>query len=142
LRIVHVHPGTIVSYAGVGISACPFICPRLPCRCTYPPAVSANLPHPQGAANSLEYRLFLSHKGTTVSPWHDIPLYAGSGLVNFVCEIPKETAAKMEVATVRLAASPSQPGERKTRSSANLRQLLEVARGCLCQFDGPHPLAA
>jgi len=25
---------------------------------------------------------------------------AGDGLVNFVCEIPKETSAKMEVATV------------------------------------------
>jgi inorganic pyrophosphatase len=34
-----------------------------------------------------------------VSPWHDIPLKAGDGLYNFICEIPKETSAKMEVAT-------------------------------------------
>ena len=35
-----------------------------------------------------------------MSPWHDLPLYNEDGTVNFVCEIPKETAAKMEVATV------------------------------------------
>ncbi len=39
--------------------------------------------------------------GRDISPWHDIPLYLDSGLVSFVCEIPKETSAKMEVATVR-----------------------------------------
>ena len=39
--------------------------------------------------------------GRNISPWHDIPLYLDSGLVNFVCEIPKESSAKMEVATVR-----------------------------------------
>lgn len=37
----------------------------------------------------------------TVSPWHEIPLFAGDGNVHYICEIPKETAAKMEVATVR-----------------------------------------
>jgi len=40
--------------------------------------------------------------GATVSPWHDIPLYLGSGAVSFVCEIPRESCAKFEVATVRL----------------------------------------
>ena len=36
-----------------------------------------------------------------VSPWHDIPLFCGdSGYLNYVCEIPKETRAKMEAATV------------------------------------------
>ena len=34
-----------------------------------------------------------------ISPWHEIPLYAGEGNLNFICEIPKETSAKMEVAT-------------------------------------------
>ncbi|CAI7834584.1 unnamed protein product [Closterium sp. NIES-53] len=34
-----------------------------------------------------------------LSPWHDIPLRAGDGLFNFICEIPKDTSAKMEVAT-------------------------------------------
>lgn len=38
--------------------------------------------------------------GSTLSPWHDLPLYNEDGSVNFVCEIPKETSAKMEVATV------------------------------------------
>ena len=37
--------------------------------------------------------------GAPISPWHDIPLDAGDGLLNFICEIPKETSAKMEVAT-------------------------------------------
>ncbi len=39
--------------------------------------------------------------GADISPWHDIPLQGKDGTYNFVCEIPKETAAKMEVATVR-----------------------------------------
>jgi inorganic pyrophosphatase len=34
-----------------------------------------------------------------VSPWHDVPLKNADGSVNFICEIPKETKAKMEVAT-------------------------------------------
>jgi len=34
-----------------------------------------------------------------VSPWHDIPLHLGDGVFNFVVEIPKESSAKMEVAT-------------------------------------------
>jgi hypothetical protein len=38
--------------------------------------------------------------GADISPWHDIPLQGKDGTYNFVCEIPKETAAKMEVATV------------------------------------------
>ncbi|PRW33953.1 inorganic pyrophosphatase isoform A [Chlorella sorokiniana] len=55
----------------------------------------------QGAADSMDFRIFFKQAkdGAVVSPWHDIPLYAGDGLVNFVCEIPKESAAKMEVAT-------------------------------------------
>ena len=36
-----------------------------------------------------------------MSAWHDVPLEAGPGAYNFICEIPKESAAKMEVATVR-----------------------------------------
>jgi hypothetical protein len=46
----------------------------------------------------------------TVSPWHEIPLFASDGLLHYVCEIPKETSAKMEVATVGhscCAAAPS-----------------------------------
>ncbi len=40
----------------------------------------------------------------TVSPWHEIPLFAEDGLLHYICEIPKETSAKMEVATVSPAA--------------------------------------
>ena len=35
-----------------------------------------------------------------MSPWHDVSLRNTDGTVNFVCEIPKDTKAKMEVATV------------------------------------------
>jgi len=36
---------------------------------------------------------------TPLSPWHDLPLYPSSpsGLVNFVCEIPRGVTAKLEV---------------------------------------------
>jgi len=38
---------------------------------------------------------------TPISPWHDLPLYtasgASSGVVNFMCEIPKGVTAKLEV---------------------------------------------
>lgn len=37
-----------------------------------------------------------------ISCWHEIPLWAGEGELHFICEIPKETSAKMEVATVSL----------------------------------------
>ncbi|GMH35540.1 hypothetical protein BSKO_03408 [Bryopsis sp. KO-2023] len=54
----------------------------------------------KGDENTTDYRIFFNDKsGTTVSPWHDIPLFTEAGLLNFVCEIPKETSAKMEVAT-------------------------------------------
>ena len=43
-----------------------------------------------------------SHKANPVSPWHNIPLHAGKGLYNFVAEIPKNSSAKFEVATVRI----------------------------------------
>ena len=43
----------------------------------------------------------MQHEGKDVSAWHDIPLQNDDGSFNFVCEIPKETSAKMEVATVR-----------------------------------------
>lgn len=53
----------------------------------------------QGQAETLEYRIFLQEKGQNISTWHDIPLYGENGTLNFICEIPKESAAKMEVAT-------------------------------------------
>ena len=44
----------------------------------------------------------MQHEGKDISAWHDVPLQNEDGSFNFVCEIPKETAAKMEVATVSL----------------------------------------
>lgn len=38
--------------------------------------------------------------GQAVSAWHDVPLHNEDGTLNFICEIPKNTSAKMEVATV------------------------------------------
>ena len=55
----------------------------------------------QGAADTKEYRQIVQHDGKDISAWHDIPLQNDDGSFNFVCEIPKETSAKMEVATVR-----------------------------------------
>ena len=65
---------------------------------------------PRGHSPAMSYEAGLSHTcpgrgkltgaGQDVSPWHDVPLEAGAGTYNFICEIPKETSAKMEVATV------------------------------------------
>ncbi|KAL5704203.1 inorganic diphosphatase [Ranunculus cassubicifolius] len=53
-----------------------------------------------GQPESLDYRVFFQDdSGKKVSPWHDIPLKSGDGVFNFIVEIPKETSAKMEVAT-------------------------------------------
>jgi len=54
---------------------------------------------PKGDNTTTDFRIFFESEGKTVSPWHDIPLYNDDGTVNFICEIPKETSAKMEVAT-------------------------------------------
>ena len=69
----------------------------------------------------MDYRIFFKETDKTISPWHDIPLSAGGNLYNFVCEIPKETDAKMECATVRPSISilyttyPHRPWEPGTR---------------------------
>lgn len=53
-----------------------------------------------GTSNSTDFRIFFSDKqGKQISPWHDVPLYTKDGHLSFVCEIPRETAAKMECAT-------------------------------------------
>jgi hypothetical protein len=54
----------------------------------------------QGDSDTFDYRVFVEKKGKKVSVWHDIPLFAESGNLNFVVEIPKESSAKMEAATV------------------------------------------
>ena len=55
--------------------------------------------------------------GQKVSPWHDVSLHNPDGTLNFVCEIPKDTMAKMEVATVRSAAFLSPPSSALGRLS-------------------------
>ena len=51
--------------------------------------------------------MFLKSGDTVVSPWHDVPLHADAakGLLNFICEIPKNTKAK---ARARAAARDAQ----------------------------------
>ncbi len=41
--------------------------------------------------------MFLKSGDTVVSPWHDVPMHAdvGAGTLNFICEIPKNTKAKV-----------------------------------------------
>ncbi|KAK4491174.1 hypothetical protein RD792_001905 [Penstemon davidsonii] len=59
----------------------------------------------EGQPETLDYRVFfLDNSGkklmdVQISPWHDIPLQLGDGVFNFIVEIPKESSAKMEVAT-------------------------------------------
>ncbi|KAL8170262.1 hypothetical protein V2J09_022066 [Rumex salicifolius] len=54
----------------------------------------------EGQPETLDYRVFfLDNSGKKISPWHDIPLKLSDGIFNFVVEIPKESSAKMEVAT-------------------------------------------
>lgn len=63
--------------------------------------------------------------GKSVSAWHDIPLWAEDGLLNFICEIPKESSAKMEVATVRVFASAAH-----TAFACNLHNTTKVSFAC------------
>lgn len=67
------------------------------CRAIYNPQVQVK---EEGQPETLDYRVFfLDGSGQKVSPWHDIPLHLGDGSFSFVVEIPKESRAKMEVAT-------------------------------------------
>ncbi|XP_022972501.1 soluble inorganic pyrophosphatase 6, chloroplastic-like [Cucurbita maxima] len=70
------------------------------CKALYIPEVKTK---EQGQPETLDYRVFFTDQsGKKVSPWHDIPLHLGDGVFNFIVEIPKETSAKMEVATDEL----------------------------------------
>ncbi|KAL1215413.1 Soluble inorganic pyrophosphatase 6 [Cardamine amara subsp. amara] len=67
------------------------------CNAIYNPQVQTI---DQGQSETLDYRVFLQDgSGKKVSPWHDIPLHLGDGVFHFIVEIPKESSAKMEVAT-------------------------------------------
>lgn len=61
--------------------------------------IAAYVTEEKGAKDTLEYRIHFKQNGKHISCWHEIPLFAPSGNLHFICEIPKETSAKMEVAT-------------------------------------------
>jgi len=64
------------------------------------PALSGLRRITKGSRPSKEFRLFYENaEGSTISPWHDIPLQNEDGSLNMVVEIPKFTRAKMEIAT-------------------------------------------
>jgi|AntAceMinimDraft_5_1070358.scaffolds.fasta_scaffold25703_1 hypothetical protein len=52
-----------------------------------------------GAPHTLAYRVTFTHGSKTISPWHDIPYRASAMTYHMMCEIPKWTRAKFEVAT-------------------------------------------
>ncbi|KAK8961757.1 hypothetical protein KSP40_PGU020931 [Platanthera guangdongensis] len=72
-------------------------CRPFACTALYKPDFSVK---EEGTKETLDYRVFfIDSSGKKVSPWHDIPLSLGDGVFNFVVEIPKNSSAKMEVAT-------------------------------------------
>ena len=62
-----------------------------------------------GAANTLEHRVYIEKDGVPISPFHDIPLYANDQqtVLNMIVEIPRWTNAKLEVCYLSLAPSRS-----------------------------------
>ncbi|EHK42370.1 hypothetical protein TRIATDRAFT_34697 [Trichoderma atroviride IMI 206040] len=52
-----------------------------------------------GVPNTLQYRIFVTRNGTSISPFHDIPLYHDSqeAVLNMVVEIPRWTNSKLEI---------------------------------------------
>lgn len=78
---------------------------------------------PRLQGNEMEWRMFFRDGDKRISPWHDIPLKASGGAYNFVCEIPKESSAKMECAIVRH----SQPGAKCSRACNGIQLTLVAA---------------
>lgn len=69
-------------------------------KCSKPNSVSiANL---QGIPETWGFEGFITADNFTVSPWHNVPLIAGTGLHSFIVEMPKDSSAKFEVQTVRM----------------------------------------
>eukprot|EP01095_Lingulamoeba_sp_RSL-Kostka_P002652 TRINITY_DN13566_c0_g1_i1.p1 TRINITY_DN13566_c0_g1~~TRINITY_DN13566_c0_g1_i1.p1 ORF type:complete len:402 (-),score=182.81 TRINITY_DN13566_c0_g1_i1:97-1302(-) len=54
-----------------------------------------------GNMNDQSYRVYYEKDGQVISPFHDIPLFADkdNNVFNMVCEIPRNTNAKMEINT-------------------------------------------
>ena len=76
-------------------------------------------PRTLGGKYTFKYRIYAC-TGKDVSPvsyWHDIPLSSKNGTYNFVCEIPMNTRAKMEV----VLDEPMNPIKQDVDKSGNLR---------------------
>ena len=56
----------------------------------------------QGIPETWGFEGFITADNFTVSPWHNVPLIAGTGLHSFIVEMPKDSSAKFEVQTVRM----------------------------------------
>jgi len=63
------------------------------------PNIASILTVTEGEATSRRFRVHFEHDGHRLSPWHDIPLKNNDGSYNFICEIPKWTRKKYEIAT-------------------------------------------
>lgn len=52
-----------------------------------------------GAANTLDYKVYIEKDGKPVSPFHDIPLFANKEktVLNMIVEVPRWTNAKLEI---------------------------------------------
>lgn len=89
-----------------------------------------------GVKGTDSFRLALTDEsGRPLSAWHDIPLRPLSpadGDVNFVCEIPKNTKAKMEVAT-KEAGNPIAQDKKKDGSLRDYHGPIFWNYGCLPQ---------
>lgn len=68
------------------------------------PEVGRITTRPSGTPGTLGYRVHFFYRNSDgtekqISPWHDIPLRNPDKSYNFICEIPKWTRAKFEIAT-------------------------------------------
>ena len=63
------------------------------------PTIASILSVTEGEVGSRRFRVWFESDGNRLSPWHDIPLRNPDGSYNFVCEIPKWTRKKYEIAT-------------------------------------------
>jgi len=64
--------------------------------------LSRRLRWPAGPPGTPGFRLyFRTQAGALASPWHTVPLFAERGMLNMVCEIPRNTRAKFEVSTFK-----------------------------------------
>lgn len=63
------------------------------------PNIARITTHCEGDETSRRFRCHFQQEGHALSPWHDVPLKNADGSYNFICEIPKWTRKKFEIAT-------------------------------------------